>query len=155
MKYDLYEDNILVKSHNALLLDQNRIDSFKIDKKKFIKIDNIVGNDFEMFGFYEIVLKTSLFSFFKKHRKTRKKLVNNKTVYYEFNSENEYYLLRDRIYTKVRRKEDILKVFPKYKKEINNNLKKSFLNLDNEAYTIAVLNRINTLITKESITIKK
>ena len=154
MKYDLYEDEILVRSSAILRLDKKGIDSFRIEEKKFVKIDNGDYHAMGVHGFFEILLETPGFTFFKKHRKKKTDRLGERLIYHEFTDENAYYLLHGRAYHIIGTKEDIIKVFPKFKKEIKARSKanRPLRKRDKGAYLSSLLDQVHELTSQENKT---
>ena len=155
MKYDLYEDEVLVKFKiTTLLLAKSKIDSFIVDNTKFLKINYEAKDpkDVKLDGFFELLAETSFYKLIKKHKKKKIERIGNKFTYYEFNDKNIYFLLYKNSYHKISTKSDIVKIFPQFKQEIMSYSNKSLRRRDKEAYLLDLLNRVSEIHSKTNLT---
>ncbi len=125
MKYNLEKDILLatLKSGTTVSIIQlirDKIDEFKIEGHRFVRIANVLDDNTSINGFYEVLLEDSSFSLLKKNKKNRRKHIQaGRLLSYEFISANSYILLMNKKYKKITTtRADIIKIFPEYKKEI-------------------------------------
>ncbi len=156
MKYDLFEDEIIVNltanSGNSILqLLIDKIDTFSINENNFIKLyDNSIINSSEIItGIYQIIYQNSNLVCYKKNKKIAKKNLTKKNIHYSFKSEDSYYLYLNNDFFLVSSKRDFTKIFPDYKKEINsfytNN--KFLLDSNPDAFMTKLSSKLSNLIT--------
>lgn len=150
MKYDTYEDNLILKlpsqsKYFFIKLINDKIDKFNIYGKNFVKL----SNNAEVSGFHEILYQSKLLNLFKEHKKRIKKIIGDDFVYYEFNEENSYIVFSDNKYYKINSKKEFIKLFPTHKKNISNfySTNKSILKSDKDKFMIQLIKYVNTLIT--------
>lgn len=150
LMYDLFEDEILARYYTILHLDKDKIDSFSIKGKSFVKIDNNSTQIPIPYGFYELLYETPFFAFLKRHKKRKKMdFLDDGSVYHEFAIDNEYYLHYRNNYYKIKDKKDLINVFPEFKNKINAYSNKTLRKLDKEGYLLAIINRITEMISEK------
>lgn len=125
LKYDTYRDILVLnpfgQSENiGISLIQNKVSSFSIQDKNFVKIDKKIESVPEFTtGYYEESKIASDFVFYIKHRKIQQKTLSETGVYYNFKENNAFFLeLKGTVY-QIKGKNDIIKLFPEQKKQIN------------------------------------
>jgi|FLOH01.1.fsa_nt_gi hypothetical protein len=157
MKYDIYEDVLIVKlpSHSAyyiIKLINDKINRFSINNHQFIKKSERNEEFFNetISGFYEIYFQSEHISLFKKHKKSRKERIGESFVYNEFKDDSEYIVSYKNHYYKISSKKDLKTLFPKLKKNINNFYKsnKRLFKSDNDSFMIQLIKHVNSLIIK-------
>jgi len=124
MKYDIFDDEIIVNlpiqtGYSSFQLIYDKIDSFYLDDRQFIKLSNYNNSKNVISGFYEISFQDSNLILYKRHIKIRKEYYYKKNVYSEFSSGDVYLLKFNNTYYQLDSKKDFIKIFPKQKKEIN------------------------------------
>lgn len=126
LKYDLYKDNLILKPMNnsgyiGILLDKEKIKSFYIKKQLFINSDyfDLSKNKSIKPGFYEIKYKSKNITLYVKHTKNIKELLNKNIIHYEYNLEYEIVIIKDSLIYKIENKNNLVKIFPEFKKRIN------------------------------------
>lgn len=149
MKYDIFEDEILLKLNGILLLDKGKIDNFTINEQKFTKISDEFSKKNGIIGFYEIPLNTPLFKILIKHKKKKVKRVGNKNIYFEFSTENQFFLFCNDAYYPIKNSKNLVKVFPEFKNEINNYSKEFGKKSDKSKFLLDLMNRIYDMKTEE------
>jgi hypothetical protein len=124
LKYDIYRDILVLnpfESENiGINLIQNKVESFSIKDKNFIKIDK-KDNSVPEFttGYYEESKIAPDFIFYIKHHKDQQKVITEGTLSYNFKENTSYFLnLKNKVYL-INSKNDIIKIFPEQKKQIN------------------------------------
>ena len=126
LKYDLYEDQIIVQltsqsGSSIMKLIKDQIDAFQIEGKQFYHLRDLeVYKSKEIIDdFYELMHEGKALRLFKKNKKIQNKVLEKKVVYYQFRAKDEYYLLYEDVFYPVKSKSDFLKIFPNNKKQIN------------------------------------
>ncbi len=125
MKYDLYEDQIIVNlitksGNNILKLLNSKINRFTINGSEFIKLSNssIINSNEMISGIFETLFNSTDFTLYKKNKKKAKKIITKKYLYYTFKEDNQYYGYQYKNYYLIKSKKDWIKIFPNQKKEI-------------------------------------
>ncbi len=125
MKYDLYEDQIIVNlitksGNNILKLLNSKINSFAINGSEFIKLSNssIINSNEIISGVYETLFNSPNFTLYKKNKKKAKKIITKKYLYYTLKDHSQYYYYQNKNYYLIKSKKDWIKIFPNKKKEI-------------------------------------
>ncbi|PRX54547.1 hypothetical protein [Flagellimonas meridianipacifica] len=127
LKYDLFEDQIIVypkgiSGASSVKLDLAKVDSFQIQNRKFVKKSIVDTKSNPVNGFFEVLLKGTDFTLLKKHRKTDVRKLNRNRVYYEFKEKNEYALAYKGVFYEIKNRRDVISVFP-----ISKDIQKEFL----------------------------
>jgi len=124
LKYDIYRDILVLnpfESENiGINLIQNKVESFSIKDRNFIKIDK-KDNGVPEFttGYYEESKTAPDFIFYIKHHKGQQKVISEGTLSYTFKENTSYFLsLKNKVY-QINSKNEIIKIFPEQKKQIN------------------------------------
>lgn len=140
LKYDLYNDQLIINPSGlnkkiGINLNSSKVASFTIEGKHFVKIDKKDSLKPEVpTGYYEEIKIAPDFIFYIKHHKEIRKKISDNGVYYNFTSNNLFFIKYLNKISKIERKKDILKLFPEQKKQINEfylmnrEIKKSNLN---------------------------
>ncbi len=159
MKYDLYEDQIIVNltthSGNSILqLLSDKVESFNIKDINFVKLSDkhtLNSNDI-IKGIFEIVYKSSNLILYKKNKKIAKKHLTKKYIYYTFNFKNQYFYYFNNDFYLISSKSSMIRIFPNYKKEINTfyNKNKNLLNSDFDTFIMQLSVKLNNLITSNT-----
>lgn len=161
MKYDIYEDKLIVKlpSHSAYIIIQlinDKIDEFFIKNHQFIKISNKYEEFFNesLSGFYEILNQSKQLNLLKKHRKSRKKRLGQNFVYSQFKDQSEYFISFNGKFYKINSKNEIKKLFPEFEKDINRfyNSNKRLLKSDQDTFMNYLIKHINSLTSNLQVT---
>ncbi|TDT44949.1 hypothetical protein CLV90_2028 [Maribacter spongiicola] len=123
LKYDLNTDDILFNvgynyDYPTLILHKSKIESFQINKSNFIQI-NTIGDNVEMNGFYQVLLKKLPLKLLKKTKKKNFKRIKGNTVYYEFDYDNSYYVEYHEKFYPIGSKNDVIRMLPEKKEYIN------------------------------------
>lgn len=140
LKYDIFRDILVLNPYGeseniGINLVQNKVESFSIQDKTFIKIDKKSETVPEFgIGYYEESKITPDFIFYIKYHKDQQKKVSENGIFYTFKENNTFFLkLKNNIHL-INGKGDVVALFPEQKKEINGfylmnrDLKKSDLN---------------------------
>ncbi|WP_431122020.1 hypothetical protein [Flagellimonas flava] len=134
MKYDLYEDELLLPLRSdaqvqLLKLVKERISEFVIDGRRFIVVIHKGEGQAKVTSFYEMMSETPWFRLLKKHKKVGFTNYKKNLVRYKFVSKDAYYVNHGDHLTEIKNKKDILRIFPEAKSALNkqsiDNLKKA------------------------------
>lgn len=122
LKYDINRDVLVFKpfgeSENyGTILIEDKVDEFILHNKKFVNL-RILSSQISN-GFYEQNFITKNFLFYIKHKKKKKESIKNQEIFMEFETFNEFLILKNNSYIPIKNKKDIINLFPIYKKEIN------------------------------------
>lgn len=125
LKYDIYRDILVLnpfgESENiGINVITNKVESFSIQDKNFVNItkkDPIVA-EFSP-GYYEENKIAPNFIFYIKHHKNQQKVITEGVLSYTFRENTSFFLdFKNKIYP-IKSKNDIIKLFPEQKKQIN------------------------------------
>jgi hypothetical protein len=155
MKYDIYEDLLIIKlpddsEYSIIQLMNDKIDEFSINNHKFLKISEKYEKFFNeaISGFYEISYQSKHLNLLKKHIKSRKERIVGNFVYSKFKDESEYIIFFNDEYYKINSKKYLIKLFPKLKKDIKKfyNFNKQLQKLDQDKFMTNLIEHISSLI---------
>ena len=125
LKYDVFRDILVLNpstesESTAISLNQDKIESFSIYGKNFIKINKGQYSNINLrTGYYENLSFTENFIFYIEHSKKIEKRAKEEVVSYAFKSANQFYLALDGKAYLVNSKREIIKLFPSIKNQIN------------------------------------
>ncbi|WP_298120592.1 hypothetical protein [Flavobacterium sp.] len=154
IKYDIVNDNVLVKPKKqsdfySLVLDSNKIDGFIINKKKYTNSANQIDlQTKQLKGFYEEIIYSNKITLLIKHQKTKIEIIDGNKIYSDFNNQKLFYLkISDKIYN-ANSKKELISIFPNYKKQINTyyNQNKIQEKFDNYLFKVGLIKFINQLL---------
>jgi len=154
MKYDIYDDEIIIKlpnqsSFSIIQLIKDKVDTFSINNHKFINISKNQETFYneEISGFYEIPFQSKKITLLKKHKKERKQRIGN-FVYSQFKDNSSYYIFYNLKYYKINSKNKLLKLFPSLKKNIASyySSKKQQLKVDPDLFMVNLTKHLNILL---------
>ena len=124
IKYDLFSDLIIYKTLDSetisIELTQESVQSFSINNKKFLyltgglNLNSVIKN-----GYYEENYKGKHFTFYIKHKRTKRDVLKNQSVMHEFDDYYSYYLFADSIFHRIQTKKDLIRLYPNVKSKIN------------------------------------
>jgi len=153
MRYDIYDDDVIVKLPNQsnffiVSLKKGKIENFSISNRHFIKV--ITSKKGQIKGistFYETIFQSELLTLFKKHKKFRNERLDKSFVYSVFKEKNEFYLYLNNQYYHLKSKKDLIHLFPKQKKEINKfyNSNKVLQNSDYDMFIKLLMRQLEQL----------
>ncbi len=151
LKYDLNADDLLLdisylQKFSILKLYKSKISEFNLDGKQFINIGDYSSDITE--GFHEVLWNTDDLKLLKKHRKERFKRFSKKFVHYEFFDENSYFFEYKNVFYPLKKKGDLLKVFPEFRKLINRLYNKGLVKINPKANYILILGEIQKSLGK-------
>lgn len=158
LKYDILDDQVVFKQKDqtdnlAINLVKDKIDYFFIKDKKFtylksetIKFPSIVN------GIYEESYIGTNVSLYIKHKKEKIKVFQSDIVHYNFIYKTEYIFKYNNFFYKVDSKKDIKKLFPAFKKEINDyyQAEKKLEQSDKNQFMQNLTKQINSFFKKSS-----
>lgn len=158
LKYDIYDDQLIYKQNGVtenlpITLIKDKIDFFTIKNKKFVnlkaetlKFPSLIN------GIYEESFTASEVSLYTKHRKEKIKVFQTNGVYYNFIYYTDFFIKYSNFFYKVESEKDLKKIFPMYKKEINNYYKtdKKLERSDKKQFMENLTKQINGLVKKSS-----
>lgn len=157
MKYDVFEDELIVKLPNQyggsiiIKLIKEKIESFNIKNNQFVRI--YIGDKEQISemdrDFYQVLYQSNTIKLYKKYRKSTVERSDKVFIYNIFKENNESYIYYDNKYYKVKSKGDFLRLFPEHKKRINAFYKssKALRKSDNDKFQIELSKLIESLIT--------
>ncbi len=131
LKYDLYENDVLVRLPNriggtTLRLTKDEIQDFAIDGHAFIAIANKDVEGVSFSGFYEKLFKGAHLALYTKYQKNALERRDKKNLYYEFNDGESKHLIKYRTkFYRIEGKKDLVELFPEYKREIRAHYKRN------------------------------
>ncbi|WP_190809454.1 hypothetical protein [Flagellimonas sp. S3867] len=124
LKYDVYEDNLIVQVKNRLggkplILRKEHIDSFVIENHTFKNITPRSAESEVSPGFYEIYRTTPFFSVLKKHHKRLLNNLGNSISYDEFKDLEPGFVLeyKNELFI-LKKTKDIGLIFPEYSDDL-------------------------------------
>lgn len=146
LKYDLFEDQLLLKHQTpsispTLILDSHKVSSFEINGHHFKNIQQQIKGSSKPLGFLEISLTNDSLVLYKKHKKRIRTKTNDKTRYYEFKQDNAYYIFYKDTFFKLKNSTSISTFFPSYITQLKTieSQYRSIKKDDPETYLISVL----------------
>lgn len=125
LKYDEYRDLVIINPHGAsdflgISLNNEKVNSFTILNSNFIRIPKEKYNHPEFpTGYYDTSSFNENFVFYIKHSKTIQKKIRDDGPYYYFKDNNHFYLDYKKVLYPIVSKNDLIKLFPEQKKQIN------------------------------------
>lgn len=125
LKYDLYRDLLILNQFNAsdllgITLNNEKVNAFTILNSNFIRIVKEKYNYPEFStGYYETISLSENLIFYIKHSKAIQKKIKDDGSYYYFKDNNLFYLDYKKVLYAITGKNDLIKLFPEQKKQIN------------------------------------
>jgi len=151
LKYDVYDDNLLIRNSEILgspvtQLYKEKISSFNIAKHPFVHLKVSTIKNEPIRGFFELLSNGEDMNLYKQHRKKINKKTDN-GVYYEFKDDPRYLLYSKGSYFKIKNENTIVTIFPEFKEQL-----KQFIGSiekekkeDYDSFLISILNKIKEL----------
>lgn len=163
LKYDIYEDQVLLKLINraggwTLKLFKDKVGSFKIQDHDFILLQQQEAPGLNAYGFYEIAYSGACFTLYTKYTKQNLARTDQKSLYYEFpNGASEHVLMYNGLYHTVNSKKDQIAVFPEFKKQIVKfyNLARRLRKSDPNGFQVSLMQHIELLLSKSKNSCKQ
>lgn len=148
LQYDVYKDELLAKntslaSEPITILLTAKVDSFRMGKHRFARIqDNIVN---KADGFFELLLRKGNTSLYKKHLKKPYKKTDETILYYEFKDAYYYVLFYQGTYHRFTSLRQLMPIFASQKNSLKQASKeyKEMKKNNSDAYVIAVINALD------------
>jgi hypothetical protein len=141
MKYDTYEDNLILKINSKtedfpIILNRELISFFKMNNKTFYNIKQ---------GFYEILYQSNNIALIKKHFSEKNELKKNSLIYPNFTHEETLLILKNNEFISVRKKKYFHKIFPTKKKLINvfYRMNTAMKKKNNEAFILNLIKKLD------------
>lgn len=158
LKYDLFEDQLIISlqtgtGSSIIQLLKEKVTGFQLDEKQFVHLRGIEvfkSND-QVDGFYQVLEEGNSLILYKKHRKLSKKVLEKKAVLYEFRNDDLYYILYENLFYPIKKKTDLLKIFPERKKQINAFFSgnKYLMDTDYDLFMTQIADRIDAALTSK------
>lgn len=157
LKYNVYEDQVLIKVHdrlggNTLQLIRNKVSRFTIDNRLFINVtDAPFGSSIS--GFYEVSYQNTTVKLFTKHTKKLFERKDRSSLYYEFlDGKKEHVVYYMRQYHPINNKRDLIEIFPGLKDQIDDfyNRARAQRRTQPHAFMVALLTRIGSLLPRQN-----
>ena len=129
MKYDIWNDDVIVKlqaefNFHSIRLIREKVDEFSIHGIDFTNTafenSNMRYGDL---GFVQILYQGEHITAIKKHRRVKNEILDI-IVYTYFEEKNKYFIIYKEKEYQVNSKKDVLKIIPDYRKEIKSLYKK-------------------------------
>ncbi len=152
MKYDVYGDQLIVNlisnsQESVIQLLKNKLYSFNIGTHFFENISDEGAKKVGISGYHEVLVRNPSCTLFKKYRKKKTKRLEKRFYYYEFSDNTSEFVVEiDGSFYYVKSKNDFIKLFPQYKKEINDFYAGSTLRtFSKEVQLKAIANKIDQI----------
>jgi hypothetical protein len=156
LKYDLFEDQLIISlqtgsGSSIMQLLKEEVTGFELDNKRFVHLKGIevYKSKDQINGFYEVLEEGTSLTLYKKHRKLRKKVLENKAILNEFRNDDLYYVLFENLFYPIKSKNDLVKIFPQRKKQINAFFSgnKYLMDTDYDLFMTQIADRIDDALT--------
>lgn len=123
LKYDIYRDVLLVQpreggNFKSVQLIASRVQSFSFNSKKFVNLGLTQTVEIPA-GYYEESVVNRNFTFYIKHRKTERDIINGQSVFNDYGFDNLFYVYKNGKFTQVKSKRNIISLFPELKIQIS------------------------------------
>lgn len=123
LKYDIFDDTLILNpdkesNYIAVNLISEKVDSFIICDKRFVKIDSKSIVNYRS-GFYEEITFGKKLLLYIKHYKESRKVISGDYSLTDFTLNHDFLLKKDNVLHAINSKKEILKLFPNLKKKIN------------------------------------
>ncbi|QKX03663.1 hypothetical protein HN014_01610 [Aquimarina sp. TRL1] len=146
LKYDLLEDNVIIRSadnmsvFNTKLLPDN-ISSFSIEGRDFVRLMNTTM-PFENNGFFEkAYVGEELTLYIKQAKRVSRKIIGKK-IEYSFKGDNKYIVYYKNTYNRIDTPKDVISVFPELEKRQVRSFYKSYKEVykkDLDAFMVSLI----------------
>nr|WP_294787321.1 hypothetical protein [uncultured Flavobacterium sp.] len=124
LKYDIYKDELILKSEGDGLIEINLIKEnvqyFKLYDRKFVNLnsDKLLPANLRS-GYYEENQVGKNFIFYIKHYKDKKEIIKGTENFIDYYYKNQFVLFINGKYNLVNSKSELIKLFPNEKNKIN------------------------------------
>ena len=158
MKYDLFDDQLIISldtdsGSSIIQLLKEEVNRFELDNKRFVHLKGIgIFKSKEVIdGFYEVLEEGNSLTLYKKNRKLQKKVLENKAILYEFRTDDLYYIHHGDLFYPIKNKNDLIKIFPERKKQINAFFSgnKYLMDTDYDLFMTQIADRIDAALTSK------
>lgn len=122
MKYDILNDEIVILYEGDLsvpiFISSKYVNEFYVENKYFVKINrtNDLKENIYKNGFFEKIYKSDKTALYIKHLKKKKEDLSEESVRYRFKKIEVFVLFYKKIYTVLKNKKKLIKLFPEHKK---------------------------------------
>jgi hypothetical protein len=149
LKYDIYGDNVIIRSNDHLssfqveLIAEN-ISRFTVYNRDFTKLTG-TGSELEGNGFFEVAILGKVASLYIKHVKKRKRETIDNILQYNFLEDNHYVFLYNAAYHIIHELKDFRQVVPDKYKQIRDFKKqnKRLYKTDSDNFMIALVKHLD------------
>lgn len=160
LNYDIYRDILILNCNNSELtgitLNKDKVNSFSIYNKNFIKINSNKYTLAEFTtGYYEISeFDNHLILYIKHQKKIDYNTIKDGIVYFFFKNTDSYYLDYKKVLYPLNSKNDLIKIFPEQKKTISEfySINKDLKRTDQDQF---IKNLIKSIISSDYNSAKK
>ncbi len=125
LKYDIKQDILLAQpiaggNSKSIQLISQRVNSFNLLGNKFVNLSasGFENTDFKS-GYYEESVVNPAFTFYIKHRKNAREIINGKALFSDFSVDDNFFVLKDSKIYQVKSKKNVISLFPDLKMQIN------------------------------------
>ena len=125
LNYDVVNDDLILKPNGEfdkapIIINKYKVKSFSINQKVYVNLNYDQPNLPEFInGFYEESYKGDNISFYVKHSKIKKDLINDINLYDDFIKKSSYFIAYKNTFYSISSKKSVIAIFPEYKKSIN------------------------------------
>ena len=129
-RLDLFKEQLILLAPDkryGIILGSPNVKKVSMYDKTFIWLDPPKESELKT-GYYMQIFEGEKIHLFCKEKYSPQETVSRNTVIINFDHEIRYYLLYNNRYSSVKNKNSFLKLFPKYKKQINKFVKDNQLN---------------------------
>jgi hypothetical protein len=137
MMFDIYNNEILLEHFNSdgylapIMLDKSKVSSFEIMGHLFVKLEKDTVSGLNA-GFYDKLHTGNQLEVYVLRKKEISKSNTMNNLYEEFIENNKYYLKKDGIFHRIRRRKDIWNSLREQKKPLRRYLRKNALLFNQE-----------------------
>lgn len=152
LKYDMHQNKLVLQSigdYNNIAIDliADKISSFTVDSKQFVKLDSLSPTSLGRNQFFEKIPVNDQAVIYVRHFKSRKEIFKGDFVKDRFSTINDYFIYTNDRLVPITSKRDAISAFPDLKRKINDfsSANKSLLKSNRSDYMEKMLRYIGTL----------
>lgn len=126
LKYDLYDDILIYNPPNSpasigVALISAKVDSFHLHGKKFVNITKIPAfeKNNNLTGYWQQVEISPTLTLYVKHHKKQSKVIEDRKVYYSYQTDYTFLVVNGSSHKKVTSKNDLISLFEGQASEID------------------------------------
>ena len=124
LKYDVYQNKLILQSigdYNNIAIDliTDKISTFTLGTKNFVKLDTIGSTNVVKNQFYEQIVVNPSNTIYVRHHKTRKEIFKGDLILDRFASANDYFLFANGKLMIINSKRNATSAYPQFKHVIN------------------------------------